>query len=247
MKAFCKIFSIILSLNLVNNFSFSQVASVKFEVSVPQEGLRKDASIFLAGSFNCWNPHDSSYIMKKTADNFYSLEVPVFEGKKYEYKYTQGDWGSVETAEDGSEIKNREVFSYKDLVVSDTVLKWKSPQPVQKEDTNLKLNPKQLKEFSKLKAGIGKSLEGRIQNLSGMVKKAVVNMLSEKPNIRLRRKYHKEMVSEINRALDAAADVLWKAVSILTPEQKKAMLIKLSDPNNKADIFSMITKIMSQP
>ena len=154
MKLSFNFLSFFIYLTISFNLSFGQTTSVKLEVRVPTEGLKKEASIFVAGSFNCWNPHDSLFIMQKISDDSYSLVIPVFEDKKYEYKFTQGDWGSVETAKDDSEMKNREFVSHKDLVVKDTVFKWKTTEPAQKEDTTFKFSAEQLKELSKLKVDV---------------------------------------------------------------------------------------------
>jgi hypothetical protein len=92
-------------------------------VKVPHKGMQKDYTVFLAGSFNCWNPHDSLYIMKKSGDDLYSLVIPVFDGIKYEYKYTLGDGSTVEIAINDSEIQNRQMISHDGLTIKDTVAK----------------------------------------------------------------------------------------------------------------------------
>lgn len=213
MKGSLRLLSCLLFLILNFNFSFGQPASVKFEVRIPSEGLLKDSSIFIAGSFNCWNPNDSLYIMQKTGDNLYSLVVPVFDGKKYEYKYTQGDWSSVETSSDGAEIKNRQMTSHDSVTITDTVLKWKSPQTSKPKDSTFMFSKKQLNELSKLKEEMGKKMESRIKNITGDLKKAFENMLSIKPNMKLRKKYHNKALSDINYVLKIATDVMWKVSS----------------------------------
>jgi len=226
---------------------FGQTASVKFEVKIPSEGLQDNSSVFLAGSFNCWNPDDSLYIMNKIGDDLYSLTIPVFDGKKYEYKYTLGGWNSVEVKADNNNIDNREMISRDGLTIMDTVIKWKAPEKAKPVDTALTLNKEQLSKLSKLKDEMGKALEGRMKNFTDLLKEASKNMLSEKPSAKLRKKYHKEMVAEINHALDMAADAIWKVSSVLTTEQKKAILTELNSSNSSGDIFSIMSKALSQP
>ncbi len=232
---------IILSFSL----TFGQVGSVKFEVKVPSKGMQKNSSVFLTGSFNGWNPHDSMYIMQKVSNDLYSLTIPVFNGKKYEYKYTLGGWNSVETSLNDSAIKNRKMFSHDGLAINDTVLKWKSPGPAAKKDTTLKFSKKQMEEMAKIKAEIMIKIKDKMKNTLGILKKAFVNMLSDKPDMKLRKKYHKQIVSSINNVLDLAADALWKAVSVFTPEQKKALLKEMKKSKDPGDFFNIITKAMS--
>ena len=245
MKSLPGLLSFLFFLVLNFNLSLGQTASVKLEVRIPSESLAKDSSIFLAGSFNCWNAHDSLYIMQKTGDNLYSLSIPVFDGKKYEYKYTQGDWSSVETSADGSEIENRKMTSHDGLAIIDTVLKWKSAQPAKPSDTTFMFSKEQLDELSKLKDEMGKKMESRINNIGGVLKKALVNMLSDKPNKKLRNKYNKEIAGNLNYVLTMAVDALWKISAMITPEQKKAIQTEINKLGLSDDIFGQLGKILS--
>lgn len=229
------------------NLTFGQIASVKFEVKVPTEGMQKNSSVFLTGSFNGWNPHDSMYIMQKAGDELYSLIIPVFDEKKYEYKYTLGNWGSVETSLNGSEIKNRKFISHDGLIIKDTVLKWKSPEPESKRDTTLMLSKKQMEEISKMKTEIFAKMKGKMKSVLSVLKKAFMNMLSEKPDMKLRKKYHEQMVNSINSFLDLAADAMWKVSSLFTPEQKKAILNEMEKSKDPGSFIDIITKAMSAP
>ena len=247
MKYLAKFFLLFFLIISGSNLLVAQTASVKFEVKVPPESVQNNSSVFLTGSFNCWNPNDSMYIMQKTGDDLYSLVIPVFEGKKYEYKYTLGDWNTVETSLNGSEIKSRKMFSKDGLVIKDTVMKWKSPKVSEKEDTTFKFSKEQLIEMAELKAKVGDEIKAKIKNTLGSLKKAFENMLSEKPDMKLRKKYHEEAVKNINKILDMGADALWKAASILTPEQKKAILNEMKTSKDPGALFDMFSKFMSSP
>jgi len=243
MKKFIKTLTILPLLLLNLNFIIGQTASVKLEVRVPTEGLKKEGSIFLAGSFNCWNPHDSLYIMQKNDDNIYVLTIPVFEGQKCEYKFTQGDWGTVETSLDGSEMKNRQIISHNGITIYDTVMKWKSQLVEQKKDTSMKLNADQIKEFAKIKEEMEKNLEKVKGKFLSNIKPVIENMLSAKPSKKLRAKYHKQLVAEINRILDMGGEVLWKLSEILTPDQKKVILSEMEKTNG--DILGTISNLFN--
>ena len=247
MKGLSGLLSCLFFLVFNFNFSFGQPASVKFEVKIPAESLSKDSSIFITRSFNCWNPHDSLYIMQKTGSDLYSLVIPVFGGKEYEYKYTLGDWGSVETSADNADIPNRQIISLNGLTVKDTVVKWKSPETAKPNDTTFEFNKEQMDEMSKLKEAMGKKLEMRVKNTLGTLKKALENMLSEKPSMKLRKKYHKEVVNNMNHVLTTITDALWKVSSMMTPEKKKAILKVMNNPEALGDVFGLMTKALNLP
>jgi hypothetical protein len=72
-------------------------------------------------------------------------------------------------------------------------------------------------------------------------------MLSDKPNIKLRKKYHNKAVSDINYVLKIVADVMWKVSSMMTPEQKKAILTAMNNSEAPGDILGLMMKAMNLP
>jgi hypothetical protein len=237
---------LIILLIISNHFILAQTAAVKFEVNIPEKSVNNNSTVFLAGSFNCWNPRDSLYEMKKTGDNTFSLVVPLFDGQKYEYKYTLGSWETVETSLQGEEIQNRKMVSGDGLVVRDTVLNWNSPGSQQKEITG-KLNKEQMDMFSKLKDSLSTSLENRMKKVADILKKAGENMLSENPDMELRQKYHNEIVASIDSTIGVATDMLWKVTSMLTPEQRKEILTEMKNSGNPGVLFDWIDKATEKP
>ena len=92
---------------------------------------------------------------------------------------------------------------------------------------------------------MGKKMESRIKNITGGLKKTFENMLSDKPNIKLRNKYHNKVVSDINYVLKTVADVMWKVSSMMTPEQKKALLTEMNSPKAQGDIIGLMMKTLN--
>ena len=83
-------------------------AQVTFHIrSVPVSTPRNQV-LYLAGSFNNWNPADSMYAFTK-AGNEYMLNTKLAPGS-IECKVTRGSWATVEGNEHGRAIPNR---SYK--------------------------------------------------------------------------------------------------------------------------------------
>lgn len=48
-----------------------------------------DANIYLAGSFNQWNPGNENYILKKDNDGKYRISLNIAPGN-YQFKFTRG-------------------------------------------------------------------------------------------------------------------------------------------------------------
>ena len=54
----------------------------------------KTYDLFIAGSFNGWNPQDEQYKFKKDDTGNYFIDLKLNPGK-YEYKITRGGWDKV--------------------------------------------------------------------------------------------------------------------------------------------------------
>ncbi|MDQ4139069.1 MAG: alpha/beta hydrolase-fold protein, partial [Bacteroidota bacterium] len=67
-----------------------------------------DAHLYLVGNFNRWQPGAPVYQLKPQPNGTYEVTVP-FMNRPVEFKVTRGTWESVEAAEDGSDMPNREI------------------------------------------------------------------------------------------------------------------------------------------
>jgi len=81
-------------------------------------------SIFVAGSFNGWEPgkngsHFSS--LKDTA----LIELHDLPAGNYQFKFTRGSWQSVESSADGKDIENRQLSLSADTVIWVSIPAWK--------------------------------------------------------------------------------------------------------------------------
>jgi predicted alpha/beta superfamily hydrolase len=82
-----------------------------------------NSSIFIAGSFNGWNPQNNSYKFQKS-DKGYFIELSLNNGS-YEYKITRGGWDKVECTKDGKDIGNRSLQVNADTAVEISIEGWK--------------------------------------------------------------------------------------------------------------------------
>lgn len=80
--------------------------SLTISLSVPANTSVSD-SVYIAGSFNGWNPADGDYRMTRNGDGTYFITFDVAAGTTIQYKFTRGTWASVEANANGSDIANR--------------------------------------------------------------------------------------------------------------------------------------------
>lgn len=72
-----------------------------------------DASIYIAGNFNEWNPGDRKYKLNKESNDTYTVWIPIRQDT-VEYKFSRGTWSSIEGAANGRARPNRVYVSTKD-------------------------------------------------------------------------------------------------------------------------------------
>jgi len=83
-----------------------------------------DENIYLAGTFNNWNPKDEKFKLQKSSTGSYSISVSVKE-KTGEYKLTRGSWDKAECDKNGNDIANRYYDTEVNELVGLTVKGWK--------------------------------------------------------------------------------------------------------------------------
>lgn len=86
-------------------------------------------TLYLAGSFNGWNPSDPKYRFLPGTTLIISLPAGGFE-----YKITRGSWDKAECMADGSSAANRQLILSSDTVLRLQVAEWSdrvAPKPKQ--------------------------------------------------------------------------------------------------------------------
>ena len=214
---------------------YSQVAAVKFIVKVPEPDTSKNRNVFLAGSFNGWSSHDSLYIMNREDETTYSLLVPLFEGKTYTYKYTRGNWNTVEIRADDSDIMNRHLYSHNGAVQYDTVYKWKSPAQ-QKS-----LSP-QMQKLMAMRDSTKIELQKTLDKLIAVLRQYNEAMLAPQPNEHLHKKLNKQAMEQVTRLYKTIESKVWEMGTSLAPEQKQKILTAMKESSGSKDFLGMLGK-----
>lgn len=80
-------------------------------------------TLFVAGSFNNWNPHAGRFALHKNPDGTYQVAMPAGLGM-VEYKFTRGSWQTVEIDEKNQSIANRKADLTRATEIHHRVLAW---------------------------------------------------------------------------------------------------------------------------
>lgn len=98
-------------------------ATIKI-TSIPQYYTPLLDTIFIAGNFNNWSAADTSYRMIHQPDDSYTINISASPGSTIEYKFTRGNWNTVETQLDGSYLPNRSFVYNGSSMVINQVENW---------------------------------------------------------------------------------------------------------------------------
>src|ERR1017187_6427346 len=110
---------------LALQFSLLLTAQFKVRFIVTESCPLKRDSIFLAGSFNNWDSlADKRYLLSDYHTGQRSIELKLPAGN-YSYKYTGGNWLTVEKDWNCGERPDRRINLTRDTVINDTVLHWR--------------------------------------------------------------------------------------------------------------------------
>lgn len=100
-------------------------ASAQYKVhiivdQVPSYSISSD-SIFIAGSFNGWNPHDIRAAFSPKTKNGITLELT---GGTTEFKFTRGSWKAGEANKNGKPTSNRKINVTNDTTIHVEIENW---------------------------------------------------------------------------------------------------------------------------
>ena len=80
--------------------------------------------IFIAGSFNGWNPADDNTRLIKNGDG-YSVTLKGLASGAHQFKFTRGGWNKVECTSAGADVFNHAVYIiYDDIELSYEITGW---------------------------------------------------------------------------------------------------------------------------
>ncbi|MDB5250984.1 MAG: alpha/beta hydrolase [Flaviaesturariibacter sp.] len=101
---------------------------VRFLVTSLPAYHQKMDPLFVAGSFNNWNPANPKYALNQDGSGGYAVDISLPAGR-YEYKFTRGGWDKGESAGSAAGIDNRVLEVYSDTTVRVTIRDWSDHFP----------------------------------------------------------------------------------------------------------------------
>jgi metallo-beta-lactamase class B len=81
-------------------------AQLNIRISVPAD-TPPGATIYVAGTFNGWNPDSPGYELTPANGGLFTIILPEEIRGAVEFKFTLGSWDSVETDSSGADVPNR--------------------------------------------------------------------------------------------------------------------------------------------
>jgi predicted alpha/beta superfamily hydrolase len=98
-----------LLLGALINFNLAVIAQCTINIFVTDNSATPAEKIYVSGSFNNWIPNSPEYTLKKLSNNKWKICVKKANLGIHEFKFTKGDWASVETNAAGGDIANRKI------------------------------------------------------------------------------------------------------------------------------------------
>lgn len=100
--------------------------TVKIELEKVPKNTPPDAPIYITGNFNGWAPGDKRFQMRESKNGKWTAEIPLY-WSKLEYKYSRGNWQTVEGKAYGRPRLDR--IAYLDVTsplskITDSVTHW---------------------------------------------------------------------------------------------------------------------------
>ncbi|MBL7741160.1 MAG: alpha/beta hydrolase [Chitinophagaceae bacterium] len=110
----------------ITTFLFASIINaqtIRLDIGSVPSKPDNGSNIYIAGSFNGWNPKDEKFRFQKSDNGSYYIQLQLGAGK-YEYKITRGGWDKVECKKGGAGIPNRLLTIPADTAIRITVEEW---------------------------------------------------------------------------------------------------------------------------
>lgn len=118
---------------------FTSCKKVVVQVDSLPANTPPNQPVYITGNFNNWDPGDERYVMQLNNDSTYSIELPPGFGT-VEYKFTRGDWTTVEKDICGYEIDDRTFLITENDTVNNQIASWNDLDPLDCPRVTLVLN-----------------------------------------------------------------------------------------------------------
>jgi len=114
---------------LVATLFFASCKQVVVTIESIPENTPKDQPLYIVGNFNNWDPGDEKYRMQLNNDSTFSISLPPGFGT-LEYKFTRGDWTTVERNICGYAIDNHQIVIGETDTMTNSIESWNDLDPL---------------------------------------------------------------------------------------------------------------------
>lgn len=220
---------LLISMLLFTAVVLAQFAKAHFSVIVPDT---KGQDVFIAGSFNGWQPSDSLYKLHSAGNSVWEIDIPVFKDHHYEYKYALGSWSRVELSQLNQGISNRYfISSKKNNTIRDTVRQWQGA-PAKADSTERQ------KQFTAMKDSLVKKMQPVLGDIMMQFQAGITNMLQANPSAEQRQEIKSKIQANFSLIFQEIDGLIWKLASNLTLEQKAQVLKAIKEPSKNTDAIN---------
>lgn len=108
--------------SILGTLLFAACDHVEIIVTDIPANTPEGSPMYISGNFNFWDPGDERFKLYKEADGYHA-HIPKGFGQ-LEFKFTRGDWTTVETSTCGEDIENR-VWNDDETVAKFTIKGWR--------------------------------------------------------------------------------------------------------------------------
>lgn len=77
-------------------------AQLTIRVTRMPASMPANATVYVAGTFNQWNPGERAYTLHQESDGSYAITLPDSVRGPIEFKFTLGSWDHAEIAANGA-------------------------------------------------------------------------------------------------------------------------------------------------
>lgn len=107
------------------------VANAQYNIRlvVTSIATKQNEDIYVAGSFNNWNPQDENYKLKPFGGNRKGVVIKDLPSGNFAFKFTRGSFEKVECTADGRDIADRTIDVNGDAVLEYSIAGWRDDYP----------------------------------------------------------------------------------------------------------------------
>lgn len=131
-RILCSLFFLSISVHLQAQYNVTVVVTQK------PDAHKKD-QVFITGAFNRWAPDAPNFKLKPGNNNTEVFTIKDIKPGLLEFKYTRGNWTTLESTKDGRLVAPRKAIVTKDTTIYTVIEGWRDDFPASTASKNVHL------------------------------------------------------------------------------------------------------------